>query len=224
MISFRQLRKFVSGINNRVGSKMIKLLTSLLFFLFFAFQANAKTADGFFFKPYFSVEYSKPSLSGGVANSYASGGAGRQITHLENIAIGSNIRIHKYLGLNLNVAQANLNGSAKQNSIAQRVEYNFRQYNFSALGYAPIIDNLLELFGEVGISKIESKASFRGSDLSFSQSEGKATTAFYGIGLQLTPFFLSDNAFRVSIQKYQKKLPLTSAEYSSIRFGYLMEF
>lgn len=185
-----------------------------------------RESAGFFFKPFLSIEYSAPRILGGGTNVEfkTSHNLFSQVRDIENIALGMNLRIHRYLGFNANWAQTELDNTSLQNIGTLSREANFRldQYNFSALFYAPIVENLFELFAEGGISDMSSRLNYASSSGNFSDRKSHETMGIYGIGFQILPSETS--AIRFSVQKYSGKLALLNSHYETIRIGYLKAF
>jgi hypothetical protein len=58
-----------------------------------------KSENGFYFKPGISIEYSAPVTSAGGPNAdFKTNNFGKQVSGLENLALGFNVRVQKYLG------------------------------------------------------------------------------------------------------------------------------
>jgi hypothetical protein len=204
---------------------MKKIFIFCVFYFLFISKSFAEIADQFFFKPYFSLEYQIPKISGGASSQYKNNNYFEQLTHLENIVLGTNFRIHKFIGLNFNIAQINTGSTALHGiQLSKKADFAMRQYNFSVLGYMPISRDFIDLFAELGLARTENKFSYAKGDGSFISKSEQKDLIFYGVGLQITPFENSDNALRISFQKYHQKLPLIDAKYKLIRFGYLFEF
>ena len=183
-------------------------------------------SEKFFLRPFLSVEYSAPTITGGGSNAdFKTNIFEKQVKDLENIALGLNVRVHDFLGFNANWAQTELNNTALQGfSLAQKARFNLDHYNLSALVYFPLEKNLFEIFAEAGISDMNSKLRYTTSNGDFTSRKAHETMAFYGGGFQLNPFQNSKNAIRFSCQKYSGKLALLNSHYAVVRVGYLHEF
>lgn len=181
--------------------------------------------NGFFFKPFLSLEYSAPRISGGGINSQLrTNNFGKQMTHFENIAVGFNFRVHRYLGFNANWQKTDLTNDVLQGigSLSQEARFKMNHYNFSALFYGPRIENFLETFLEAGVADMNSKLTYVQSNGVVGDRKAHETMGIYGVGFQL--LVNPDNIVRFSIQKYSGKLALIDSYYTTIRVGYLRSF
>ncbi len=181
----------------------------------------------FFFKPLLSLEYSAPVISGGGTNvNFHTNNFGKQVSGFENIAIGGNFRIHKFFGFNANWAQTDLNNATFQDvgALSKTAHFKMDQYNFSALLYAPVIENFAEVFVEAGISDMVSKLNYADLDGNLVARNAHETMGIYGVGFQFEPWIKSDSAVRFSFQKYSGKLALLDSHYATLRIGYLKAF
>jgi hypothetical protein len=206
---------------------MKKILFSALFLSLFSFNSSAEIRDGFFIKPAFSVEYSAPDVSGGGANSdFKTNLFEKQIKNAENIALGTNIRIHKFIGLNANWAQTDLNAEELQDYglMPYKARFKLEQYNLSSLFYLPVVEDGLEIFTELGVADISSRLNFTDGNGTFITRKAHETTAIVGVGFQFYFSDKMDDAFRFSYQKYTGKLALLDGTYSTLRLGYLKFF
>jgi len=190
---------------------------------------KTKSPDlGFFYKHFFTIDYSAPVISDGGANSRlkTSDDIFHQIRDIENIALGQHFRIHKFLGLQWNWAQTDLDNTAFRGVGALSRKANFRmdQYNFSALFFVPVEPNLFEIFAELGVSDMHSKLNYATADGSFFQQKNHETNGIYGLGFQINPDKNSEDAVRFSVQKYSGKLSLLDSHYTTVRIGYLKKF
>lgn len=89
----------------------------------------------------------------------------------------------------------------------------------------PVIeDSIVELFGEVGVSKMKSKISIFETNGNYTKKKTSDTIPFIGFGFQVAPFESSKDAFRISFQRYLGKLDLIHANFSTIRIGYVKAF
>lgn len=202
---------------------MKKIIAVLSVFLI-SFSANAK--DDFFFKPAVTIEYSAPEISGGGVNTSFKNSQNLfdQIWDFENLALGANLRVHKYLGFNANWAQTAMDNYSVFNvgALSQKANFRLDQYNFSALGYLPIVEDTFEIFAEAGVSNINSKLTYVTSGNSVFSGKAHETKGFYGAGLQIN--LTKSDALRISFQKYCGKLALLDANFSTVRIGYLKAF
>lgn len=191
------------------------------------FSANsfAKTADGFFFRPSISIEYSAPSLSNSGSKNFHSNNLGKQISGFENIALGGNFRVHKFLGFNANWVQGALSDNSLQNVgyLNNKARFKFDQYNFSALAYLPV-NEFVEFFAEAGVSDIHSRLNYLQNSGVVANQKSHQTKTIYGLGFQFKPCEKSEDVIRVSFQKYSGKLELLDANYATVRIGYLKAF
>lgn len=204
--------------------KNIILYTAIL--SLFSLQSFAKISDELFFTPAATIEYSAPVLSGGGVNSeFTTNNFGKQMSHFQNIALGANFRVHKFLGFNANWAQTELKNDSLQNigSLSQEARFKLNQYNFSLLAYMPI-DKRFELFAEGGVADVNSKLTYVTSAGLSVNNKAHETMGLYGLGFQAKLCENADDAIRVSFQKYTGKLALTNTYYTTVRIGYLKAF
>jgi hypothetical protein len=189
-------------------------------------QKQIDFGNNFRSKTFFSLEYSAPEIKKAGAHSrYSSGNFGKQMSNFENIAVGMHFRTHRYLGFNFNWAQSNLsNWSLPSLSLERAANFNIKQYNASALFFAPIKENILELFAELGVSDIYGRLTSVETSGRVFDGVAHKTLAFAGVGVQLSPFDNSNDSFRFTFQEYAGKLPVIDSRYSVVRFGYLKSF
>lgn len=185
-------------------------------------QVEQKSVFGeFFFKPSLSIEYHAPRISESGVNSRfkASGTFFHQVGDLQNIAIGGNFRVHKYLGFNANWVQSDLTNSELQGqgSLSNRAQFRFDQYNLSALFYIPVIENFFEIFAEGGLADMRSQLTYNSV-----KNTSHETVGLYGAGFQI--ILNEKDALRLSWQRYAGRIGLINSEYSAMRIGYLRAF
>lgn len=195
--------------------------------LFNATQAFAAIEDGFFFKPFATIEYSAPKLSGGGDNNnFKTNTIFKQLTNFENIALGLHSRIHQYVGLNLNWSQTDLSSNVLVNySLSKKAKYALDYYNFSVQLFAPTLgDTNFEAFAEIGVSDMQSKLSIFESNGSYTKRNAHETQGFAGFGFQYAPFESSDDAFRLSFLRYFGKIALLDTNLALVRLGYIKSF
>lgn len=190
-------------------------------------QAFAAIEDGFLFKPFATIEYSAPKLSGGGDNNnFKTDTIFKQLTHFDNIALGVHARIHQYMGLNVNWSQTDLSSNVLVNySLSKKAKYALNYYNFSAQFFAPSLGNTdLEAFVEIGVSDMQSKLSIFDSNQDYIKRNAHETQGFAGLGFQYAPFDSSDDAFRLSFLRYFGKIALLDTNLSLVRLGYIKSF
>ncbi len=189
---------------------------------------NAHVATkNFFFKPALTIEYSAPRLSAGGDNAeFKTNNLANQLKGFENIALGFHVRVHKYLGFNVNWSQTDLNNDKLQGeSISQKARLNLDYYNFSALFFAPIKSSAkIEFFGEVGVSDIRNRLSYVDSTGGFFVDKDHETRAFFGAGFQMAPFAKSDDMIRFSALRYLGEIDIISSNLTMVRLGYVKTF
>jgi opacity protein-like surface antigen len=176
-------------------------------------------------QPFFTIEYSAPRLShNNKENDFRTNNFGKQLRNVENIALGVNLRVHKFFGANANWAQTELKGDNMPGSApTEQSRFALDQYNFSGLAYLPVIEDKFDIFAELGTSLMFSKLNYTDPNQNLIHRHSSRAVMFYGAGFQFTPFAESKNTIRVSYQKYSGHL-LTGNEYSTIRAGYLVAF
>jgi len=189
-------------------------------------QAQLKVRSVFHPKTYLSIEYSAPNvMGGGVNTTFKTNVFEKQVKELENIALGMHFRTHRFLGFNFNWAQTDLTNGAVQNaSLSQIAHFKMDQYNASALFFAPVVENMFDLFAELGVSDMHSRLSYVQPGGSVFDRRDHETMGIYGIGFQFSPIDGSSDAFRFTFQEYTGKLSLLNARYSTVRIGYLKSF
>ncbi len=203
---------------------MKKLILALAIFSLFSVESFAANPDGFFLRPSASIEYSAPALSDSVSKNFKSNNFGKQISGFENIAVGGNFRVHNFLGFNANYAKGALSGHTLQSGyLNNAAHFKFSQFNLSTLAYIPL-DNSFELFGEAGISNINSHLNYIQNNGAIASDQANQTKGFFGFGMQFKPCLNSQDMIRLSFQKYSGKLALLDANYSTVRIGYLKAF
>ena len=189
--------------------------------------AEAAIRDSFFLEPFVTVEYSAPRFYGNSsASHFATDSIFNQAKKFDNIALGFHGRIHKYIGLNFNWSQTDLTTTSLNGyNLAKKASFGLDYYNFSALFFAPLVeDSVVELFGEIGISKMKSKISLLDNNGVYTKKVANADVPFVGIGFQVAPFESSKDVFRLTFQRYLSKLDLVGANFSTIRVGYVKSF
>jgi hypothetical protein len=139
--------------------------------------------------------------------------------------LGGNFRVHKFLGFNANWSQTALNNGALQHvgALPQQARFKMDQYNFSALAYLPA-NEMLEFFAEAGFSDMGSRLGYVSSGGAITNSKAREIKEFFGAGLQFKPCEKSEDAVRLSFQKYSGKLALLDSNYAVVRIGYLKSF
>jgi hypothetical protein len=182
--------------------------------------------DGFVFKPAISIEYQGMDIDGGSQNShFENRHFEQQLKNLDNIALGLNFRVHKYLGFNLNWSQntlknENLNGFL----IANKASLNIQNINATTLLYLPILkDNWLEGFAEIGVADVNSALKFTEVGGALTEHTSHETALLYGGGIQFMPYDL-DIAFRLGFQRYETNLGLVNAKINTFRGGVIIPF
>lgn len=193
----------------------------------FSFSSQAAVRDSFFLESFLTIEYSAPRFYGNSdSKHFATDSILTQIKNFDNIALGFHGRVHKYAGFNINWSQTDLSSTAlKGLDLAKKADLALDYYNFSALFFAPVVeDSFVELFAELGVSKMKSKTSVFEVDGSYTKSTKSQTIPFAGIGFQVAPFEDSKDAFRFTFQRYLSKLDLVGANFSTVRLGYVKSF
>lgn len=196
--------------------------------LFFAPRASfAAIRDSFFLESFLTAEYSAPKFYGNSdSKRFATDSFFSQIKNFDNIAIGFHGRVHKYLGLNINWSKSDLSRTfSDDQALEKKSSLSLNYYNFSALFFAPVVeDSIVELFGELGFSKMSSEIGVFEDDGSYVKKRANQNVPFAGLGFQIAPFESSKDAFRITFQRYLKKLDTVGANFSTIRIGYIKEF
>ncbi len=207
----------------------MKRLVLIFSVIFTASNAAADFSDQFFFKPFLTLEYQAPRLSGG-GRGFKTDGLGSQILRFENISPGVSMRIHRYIGIDasyvmvgLNSAQLNRNDQALD--LEGKASFNFKAFTLSTLFYlSPTENGPLELFGEVGAALIDSTFKYRLTDGTGVNKGYKQANPLVGAGFQFMPFSGSNDAFRFSYQHYLQKMEGIDANYGAFRVGFIKSF
>lgn len=204
---------------------MKKIILASIVFSSLSANAFAKAADEFFFQPAVTIEYSAPALSNGVSKKFTSNNFSKQLNGFENIAIGANVRVHKFLGFNANWFQGALHGHETQGTgyLHNQARYKFDQVNLSTLLYFPLMREV-ELFAEAGVADINAKFNYIANNGTVVHQTSHKLKNFYGLGFQFKLCKDSQDAIRLSYQKYSGKLALLDANYATVRIGYVKAF
>lgn len=203
------------------------LLFNLIFFIFSISLAQAKLTDGFLLKPGLTLEYQAPNINAKALNDhFETEPFEKQLKSIDNIVLGLNFRVHKYLGFNANWSQFALENQYANGHglLLQKSDLAVENINFSSLFYFPIIgDDVLDGFIEAGFSDVN--YDFRmvdatGAVYSFKDHE---TAPLYGAGVEWTPYN-KDLAFRLSVQRYTTKLTPINGDIVTWRGGLVKSF
>jgi hypothetical protein len=173
-----------------------------------------------------TAEYQGMDINGGGQNDdFENRLFEQQLKNFDNIAIGLNFRVHKYLGFNLNWSKNTLkNNGLSGFSIINKASLNVENLNVTSLLYFPIIgDHWLEGFAEIGVSDVNSKMKFTETSGAVTAQKSHETALLYGAGIQFMPYDL-DIAFRLGFQKYQTELGLANARITTFRGGVIVPF
>ena len=224
--SFRSFKNLLTT-NNFHMKKLTKHVSYCATILsLFSSPALAKVADNFYLKPFATIEYSAPVITNGGSNSeFKTHNFGQQLRHFDNIAIGGSLRVHKNLGFNLNWAKTELKNDTLQNigALSQEARFKMNQINLTALGYAPLSE-AFEAFAELGVADINSRLHYATAVGAGANRKAHETKMVYGLGLQFKPCPMSDDAIRLSFQKYAGRMGLLNAQLTTVRIGYMKAF
>jgi opacity protein-like surface antigen len=208
-------------------SKKIFFFLSLISITLNLSAAKADFEDGFLFKPGFSIELQIPSIqANGLNGGFANKPAEKQLVSLENIALGLNLRLHRYFGLNVNWSQFTMNNSSINGFTLdpnKKAELGIKNTNFTSVFYLPLIGDTLDAFIELGASDVNYEFDYTensGVKTSFKDHE---TAFLYGAGFEFAPYD-SNMAFRLSAQKYLTKLSPVNGDILAFRFGLIKYF
>ncbi len=212
--------------------KIITILSFLLALNLGQFAAaenrveNSDILDGFMFKPAITFEYQGMDIDGSSSNDhFEDRHFEQQLKNFDNLAVGLNFRVHRYLGFNLNWSQntfknEGLNGFLIRNKASLKIE----NINATSLWYFPIVgDNWLEGFVEIGVSDINSQLKFSEINGTVNTKQSHETALLYGGGIQFAPYDF-DIAFRLSFQRYESNLGLVDAKINTFRGGVIIPF
>lgn len=210
-----------------------KIITLLSFLLAINFSANARAenvaenlADSFMFKPAITLEYQGMDLNGrGQNDQFKHRLFEQQLKNFDNIVLGLNLRVHKYLGFNLNWSKNTLKNTGLNGfSISDKASINLQNINATSLLYFPIVDNQrLEGFAEIGVSDVNSEIKFTQTSGENTRAKSHETALLYGAGIQFKPFD-SNIVFRLGFQKYRTDLGFVNARITTFRGGVVIPF
>ena len=221
-----------------------KIITLLSFLLALNFSSNARAeilsensstsaseklsefADNFMLKSAFTAEYQGANInSSGQNNQFKTERLGHQLKNFENIALGLNFRVHKYLGFNLNWSKSGLeNNGLSGVSLSKKASLNIQNINATSLLYFPIVgDHWLDGFAEIGVSDVHGQLKFLETNGNQSEQNSHETAVLYGAGIQFMPYDLNI-AFRFGFQKYLTNLGLLNAHITTFRGGVVIPF
>jgi hypothetical protein len=203
------------------------LITFFLINLALIDNAKADFSDGFLLKSAITLDVQFPHIAGNSQNSqFKNDGVWSQIKGFENIAVGAHLRVHKYLGFNLNWAHFTQTSSSLEDitDLNKKANLSLQTINLSSLIFVPLIgDNLLEGFIELGVSNVQSKLKYSSSSTGFVSLTGHETVPLYGVGIQFAPYE-RDTVFRLSVQKYNTKLAPLNSDLVIWRAGVVQYF
>ncbi|MCE3255835.1 MAG: hypothetical protein K0R25_1329 [Rickettsiaceae bacterium] len=202
-----------------------KIITLLSFLLALNLNsARAEITDSFMLKSALTVEYQGTDLnSNGQNDEFKRNSVSNQLKNFENIVLGLNLRVHKYLGFNLNWMRTGFENKALNGFGVGEASLKLQNFNATSLLYFPIIgDHWLEGFAELGIADINSRTRFTQIGSRFEQKSHE-TALLYGAGIQFMPYD-SDIAFRFGFQKYQTDLGIVKAKMAAFRGGVVIPF
>ena len=97
------------------------------------------------------------------------------------------------------------------------------QFNLTALGYVPLSESF-EAFAELGVSDINSRLHYATAVGAGTNRKAHETKMVYGLGLQFKTCPMSDDAIRLSFQKYAGRMGLLNAQLTTVRIGYMKAF
>ncbi len=187
---------------------------------------NSSLLDGFMFKPAITLEYQGMDINASSQNNhFKSRHVEQQLKNFDNIALGLNFRVHKYLGFNLNWSKNLLKNDALDFAIlSDTASLKIQNMNATTVLYFPIVgDNWLEGFAEVGVSDLKSTLRFTEVSAAKTAQQSHETALLYGAGIQFMPYDF-DIAFRFGFQKYQTNLGSLNADITAFRGGAVMPF
>jgi hypothetical protein len=185
---------------------------------------NSASNNHFYFKPALSIEYVGSDLSNGANKNFKTNNFGKQISGFENIAIGGNLRIHKFLGFNLNWFQSEFSNDTLENySISNKARFKFQQYNLTALSYFEAND-FIEFFAEAGLSNIRSELKFSETNSNSNKFRDSQNSLLYGFGIQGKFGKENRNLIRLSFHRQNQQLKFLNVDYASVRIGYAITF
>ena len=185
-----------------------------------------KLADTFILKSAMTIEYQGMGTKGdGQNGQFKNRSFWNQLKNFDDIALGANFRVHKYLGFNLNWSKNTMkNGGLNGYSLADKASLNLQNINATSVLYFPIIgDQWMEGFAEIGVSDVKSELKFIETNGQQIKQSSHETALLYGAGIQFMPYY-SDIAFRFGFQKYQTNLGLVGATITTFRGGVVIPF
>lgn len=210
--------------------RFLKVFLVIFSFFVSISSVQAGVFDSLVFEPSFSIEYAGVEFEGnGNSSHFDNKPLEKQLGDFENIALGLHFRVHKYVGININWSQADLDNpdgvkgvdTLSSNKPELRLDYT----NYSMLFFLPFVeDSKLEGFLELGVSDMYEELSYVSSNGAFVDAKDHQSNPVIGLGLNYLPFEDSYNAIRFSAQRYVNSLNTTGADMYGFRVGYLLSF
>ncbi|MES2676769.1 MAG: hypothetical protein V4612_00445 [Pseudomonadota bacterium] len=212
-------------------NKKIIILLAFLLAINFSAQSRAENltdqlSDSFMLKTAFTAEYQGMGIDGnGQNDQFKRQSFGHQLKNFNDIALGFNFRVHKYLGFNLNWSKGGLqNHGVNGFEITKKASLDIENINATSLIYFPIVgDHWLEGFAEIGIADVNSQIKFMQTNGEEIRHKAHETALLYGAGIQFMPYDL-DMAFRFGFQKYETHLGFVNAKITTFRGGVVIPF
>ncbi len=202
----------------------------LVIFSVFATINNAKAFDSLVLEPSFSIEYAGAEFAGnGASSRFEDKPLEKQIGDFENIALGLHLRVHKYVGININWSQVDKDNPGGLKGVAvslpNKPELRLDYTNYSMLFFLPFVeDSVFEGFLELGVSDMYENLSYIDGNGAFVNVKDHQSNPVVGLGLNYLPFDDSYDAIRFSVHRYVNKLNTTGADMYGFRVGYLISF
>jgi hypothetical protein len=207
-------------------SKKIFLFLNLIFFLCNLNAAYAGIFDGFLLRTSLSAELQASQIKAKALNGkFESKPFEDQIKNLDNVALGLNFRVHKYLGFNANLSKFSAQSNFQDGVLLQnKSDFSFQNANLSALVYIPLIgDNLVDMFIEGGVSDVNFELKYKDALNDVYVFKDHETALFYGGGIEISPYNWQ-MAFRLSAQRYITKLDPIKGDVVTWRGGFIKYF
>lgn len=193
-------------------------------------SAKAGIFDSLVLETGVSFEYSGVDVSGnGVNSDFANKPLEMQLRDFENVALGLHFRIHKYIGININWAQTDMDNPYGLDGIALslisdpqlRLDYT----NYSALFFLPFVeDSVFEGFVELGVSDMYENLTYVNASGVGVGIKDHQSNPFVGLGFNYLPFEDSLDAVRFSVQRYVNKINVLGSDFTTFRVGYVKMF
>ncbi len=207
--------------------KILRVSLMVLGLMGVSVSAKAGILDSLVLEAGVSIEYAGVEFDGnGNSSHFENKKLEVQLKEFENVALGLHFRVHKYFGLNINWAQADLDNSSGLNGVATlstvKPELRLDYTNYSALFFYPFVeDSVFEGFLELGVSDMYENLTYTDTSGQGIDIKDHQSNPFIGLGINYLPFEDSLDSVRFTAQGYINKINTTGADFYGFRVGYV---